>query len=141
MKGRTYRFMNDALFPFGYGLSYTTFKIGDAKVSKSEIKKDQTLGLTIAVSNTGKQKGTQVVQVYVRKVNDTDGPIKTLRGFKRVEVGAGKTSPVSIDLPPSAFEFYDRSQLKMTVTSGQYEVYYGTSSDSKDLKMTKITIL
>jgi beta-glucosidase len=141
MKGRTYRFMNDALFPFGYGLSYTTFKIGEAKVSKNEIKNDQTLELTIPVSNSGKQKGTEVVQVYVKKVNDTDGPGKTLRGFKRVEVAAGKTSPVSIDLPPSAFEFYDRSQLKMTVTTGEYEVYYGTSSDSKDLKMTKISIL
>ena len=60
---------------------------------------------------------------------------------KRVDVKAGKTIPVSIDLPPSAFEFYDRSQLKMAVTPGEYEVYYGTSSDSKDLKMTKISIL
>ena len=93
------------------------------------------------MSNTGKQKGIEVVQVYVKKVNDTDGPIKTLRGFKRVEVAAEKTIPVSIDLSPSAFEFYDRSQFKMAVTSGEYEVYYGTSSDSKDLKITRITIL
>ena len=141
MKGRTYRFMNDALFPFGYGLSYTTFKIGDAKPCKTEIRKDETLELTIPVSNSGKRDGTEILQVYVKKVNDTDGPSKTLRGFKRVEVAAGKTIPVSIDLPPSAFEFYDRSQLKMAVTSGEYEVYYGTSSDSKDLKMMKISIL
>jgi len=141
MKGRTYRFMNDALFPFGYGLSYTTFKIVDAKPNKAEIRKDETLELSIPVSNTGKQKGTEIVQVYVKKVNDTDGPTKTLRGFKRVEVAAGKTIPVSIDLPPSAFEFYDRSQLKMAVTSGEYEVYYGTSSDSKDLKIVRISIL
>ncbi|HZK93549.1 MAG TPA: fibronectin type III-like domain-contianing protein, partial [Prolixibacteraceae bacterium] len=141
MKGRTYRFMNDALFPFGYGLSYTTFKIEDAKPGKAEIRKDETLELSIPVSNTGKQKGTEVVQVYVKKVNDTDGPIKTLRGFKRVELAAGKTIPVSIGLSPSAFEFYDRSQLKMAVTPGEYEVSYGTSSDSKDLKMIKITIL
>jgi len=141
MKGRTYRFMNDALFPFGFGLSYTTYKIGDAKPCKTEIRKDETLELTIPVSNTGKRTGTEVVQVYVKKVNDSDGPIKTLRGFKKLEVAAGKTIPVSIDLPPSAFEFYDRSQLKMTVTSGEYEVYYGTSSDSKDLKMMKISIL
>jgi len=141
MKGRTYRFMNDALFPFGYGLSYTTFKIGDAKPCKTEIRKDETLELSVPVSNTGKQKGNEVVQVYVKKVNDTDGPSKTLRGFKRVEVATGKTSQVSIDLPPSAFEFYDRSQLKMAVTSGEYEVYYGTSSDSKDLKIVRISIL
>ncbi len=141
MKGRTYRYMNDALFPFGFGLSYTSFKIGDAKPCKSEIRSDETLELSIPVSNTGKRTGTEVVQVYVRKVTDADGPSKTLRGFKRVEVEAGKTTSVSIDLSPSAFEFYDRNQLKMKVSSGEYEVYYGNSSDAKDLKMTKITIL
>ncbi len=141
MKGRTYRYMNDALFPFGFGLSYTSFKIGDAKPCKSEIRSDETLELSIPVSNTGKRTGTEVVQVYVKKVTDADGPSKTLRGFKRVEVEAGKTTSVSIDLSPSAFEFYDRNQLKMKVSSGEYEVYYGNSSDAKDLKMTKITIL
>jgi beta-glucosidase len=142
MKGRTYRYMTEKpLFQFGYGLSYTTFAIGEAKPCKTEIKKDETLELTIPVSNKGKRDGTEVVQVYVKKVNDAGGPIKTLRGFKKVEVAAGKTNPVTIDLAPSAFEFYDRSQQKMAVSSGEYEVYYGTSSDSKNLKMTKITIL
>ncbi len=141
MKGRTYRFMNDALFPFGYGLSYTTFKIGEAKLCKAEIKNDETIDLTIPVSNTGKRTGTEVVQVYVKKVNDPDGPSKTLRGFKKVEVAAGKTISVSIDLPPSVFEFYDRRLGNMTISSGEYELFYGTSSDLKDLKMTKVTIL
>ena len=141
MKGRTYRYMNDALFPFGYGLSYTTFKIGDAKPCKSEIRNDETLELTIPVSNTGKRSGTEVVQVYVKKVNEPDGPIKTLRGFKKIEVAAGKTTAVSIDLSPSAFEFYDRNQLKIKVSSGEYEVYYGSSSDVLDLKKLKIVIL
>jgi len=122
-------------------LSYTTFKIGDAKPCKTEIRNNETVELTIPVSNTGKRDGTEIIQVYVKKVNDTDGPSKTLRGFKRVDIKAGKTSQVSIDLPSSAFEFYDRSQLKMAVTSGEYELYYGSSSDSKDLKMKKITIL
>jgi beta-glucosidase len=133
--------MNDALFPFGYGLSYTTFKIGDANPCKTEIRKNETVELTIPVSNTGKRDGTEILQVYVKKVNDTDGPSKTLRGFKRVDVKAGKTTPVTIELALSSFEFYDRSQLKMAVTSGEYEVLYGTSSDSKDLKMMKISIL
>jgi beta-glucosidase len=141
MKGRTYRFMDDALFPFGYGLSYTTFRIGDVQPCKNEIKKDETLELSIPVSNTGKRIGTEIVQVYIKKVNDTDGPGKTLRGFKKIEVPAGKTISVSIDLSPSAFEFYDHNQLKMAVTSGEYEVYVGTSSDSKDLKKVKIVIL
>ncbi|MCG6958411.1 glycoside hydrolase family 3 C-terminal domain-containing protein, partial [bacterium BMS3Abin03] len=100
MKGRTYRFMSDPLFPFGYGLSYTTFSIGDARVSKSTIKNDESVDLTIPVSNTGERDGTEIVQVYVHKINDTDGPIKTLRGFQRVYIEAGKTSLATITLPP-----------------------------------------
>lgn len=140
MKGRTYRFMNDALFPFGYGLSYTTFKIGEARFSKTSIAANETIQLTVPVKNVGKRDGVEVVQVYVRKVNDIDGPLKTLKGFKRVEIPAGKTQQVAIDLNPSSFEFFDWSQRKMMVTPGEYEVYYGNSSDSKDLKATKITI-
>ena len=141
MKGRTYRFMNDALFPFGYGLSYTSFNIGEVKPCKTEIRNNETVELTIPVSNTGKRDGTEILQVYVKKVNDTDGPSKTLRGFKRVEVKAGKTTPVTIELAASSFEFYDRSQHKMAVTPGEYEVFYGTSSDTKDLKVLKISLL
>ncbi len=131
MKGRTYRFMSDPLFPFGYGLSYTTFSIGDAKVSKSIIKNDESVDLTIPVSNTGKREGTEIVQVYVHKVNDTDGPIKTLRGFQRVNVDAGKTSQATITLPPSAFEFYDKATYGLAVTSGEYELLYGNQFRSK----------
>jgi len=142
MKGRTYRYAKeDPLFPFGYGLSFTTFSIGEAKTDKSEIKNGETLELSIPVSNTGKRTGAEVVQVYVKKVNDTDGPIKTLRGFKRIEVAAGKTSQATINLSPSAFEFYDPKQLKMAVTTGNYEIYYGNCSDLKGLKMMKISIL
>jgi len=140
MKGRTYRFMNDALFPFGYGLSYTTFKIGKAQLSKTTIKADETIQLTVPVTNSGKRDGVEVVQVYVRKVNDIEGPLKTLRGFNRVEIPTGKTQQVSIDLTPNSFEFFDWSQRKMMVTPGEYEVYYGNSSDSKNLKTIQITI-
>lgn len=141
MKGRTYRFMSDPLFPFGFGLSYTTFSIGDAQISKTEIKKDDSVILAIPITNTGKRDGTEVIQVYVRKVNDTDGPQKTLRSFQRVDVAAGKTRYPVISLPYTAFEFFDRSSGRIAVTAGEYEVWYGNSSDTKDLKMTKITIL
>ncbi|MDP4208849.1 MAG: xylan 1,4-beta-xylosidase [Bacteroidota bacterium] len=141
MKGRTYRFMSDPLFPFGYGLSYTNFSIGNAKFSKTSIKADETIEISIPVSNTGKRDGTEIVQVYVRKVNDAEGPLKTLKGFQRVEVAAGKTGQAAINLPYTSFEFFDRSRGTMTVTAGEYEILYGNSSDNKDLKMTKVTVL
>jgi len=140
MKGRTYRYMSDPLFPFGFGLSYTTFSIGNAKLNKSEIKSDETIQLTVPVSNTGKRDGTEIVQVYVHKVNDTDGPLKTLKGFQRVEIVAGKTRQATINLSNTSFEFFDRASGKMAVTTGEYEVWYGNSSDAKDLKMVKVKI-
>lgn len=140
MKGRTYRYMSDPLFPFGFGLSYTNFKIGKATVDKSEIKSNETVKLTVPVTNAGKRSGTEIVQVYIHKVNDIEGPIKTLRGFQRVELAAGKSGQATIDLPPSAFEFFDWAQRKMMVTPGDYEVLYGNSSDAKALQTLKITI-
>ncbi|MFH1197805.1 MAG: xylan 1,4-beta-xylosidase [bacterium] len=141
MKSRTYRYMSDPLFPFGFGLSYTTFSIGEAKLSTTSIKENESVEVTIPVSNTGKRDGIEIVQVYVRKVNDTDGPIKTLKGFQRVNVAAGKTDQAVINLPYLSFEFFDRASGEMTITAGEYEVFYGTSSDAKDLKTLKITVL
>ncbi|HPG39428.1 MAG TPA: glycoside hydrolase family 3 C-terminal domain-containing protein [bacterium] len=141
MKGRTYRFMDDALFPFGFGLSYTTFSIGEAKISKTEIQNSESVDITIPVTNTGKRNGTEIVQVYVRKVGDDEGPLKTLRGFQRVDVAAGKTAQAAITLPFTSFEFYDRATNKMAVTAGEYEIWYGNSSYTKDLKMKQISIL
>jgi beta-glucosidase len=140
MKDRTYRYMEDALFPFGFGLSYTQFEFGSALLSKTNIKADESFHLTVPVKNTGKRDGVEVVQVYVRKVMDIDGPFKTLRGFKRVYIKPGKTRKVTIDLPPSSLEFYDPSQRKMAVTSGEYEVFCGNSSKKKDLNSIKITV-
>ncbi|MFA5046251.1 MAG: glycoside hydrolase family 3 C-terminal domain-containing protein, partial [Paludibacter sp.] len=141
MKGRTYRFMSDPLFPFGFGLSYTTFKIGNASVDKAEIKSNETVKLTVPITNTGNRSGTEIVQVYIHKVNDIEGPIKTLRGFQRVELAAGKSGQATINLTPSTFEFFDWTQRKMMVTPGDYEVFYGNSSDAKNLKLIKISIL
>jgi beta-glucosidase len=140
MKGRTYRFMSDALFPFGYGLSYTTFAIGNAKISQTVVKANEHVEITIPVSNTGKRDGSEVVQVYVRKIGDTDGPLKSLKGFKRVNVAAGKTVQTIINLPYSSFETYDRHRGIMAVAAGEYEILYGNSSAAKNLKISKITI-
>lgn len=141
MKGRTYRYMTaEPLFQFGYGLSYTSFNIGEAQLNKTQIKKDESLSVTIPVSNTGKRSGTEIVQLYIKKVNDTNGPVKTLRGFQRTTIAAGKTVNAVIDLQPSAFEFYNDKTLQMDVTPGEYELWYGNSSAAKDLKMVKVTI-
>jgi beta-glucosidase len=140
MTGRTYRFMNDALFPFGFGLSYTTFSIGEAKFSKTSVNANDSIVVSIPVSNTGKRSGTEVVQVYVKRVNDNDGPLKTLRGFKRIEVAAGKTVQAEVTLPYTSFEFYDRPTGTMVVKPGEYEVFYGNSSDTHSLKTVKITV-
>ena len=140
MAGRTYRYMSDPLFPFGFGLSYTTFKIGKANISRNEIRSGESIKLTVPVSNTGKRDGTEIVQIYLRRINDSDGPLKTLRSFKRVDVAAGKTVEVTIDLPYSSFEFFDRASTKMTVTPGEYEIFYGNSSDASHLDKVNIIV-
>jgi beta-glucosidase len=142
MKGRTYRYISsEPVFPFGYGLSYTSFEIGNAQASKATIKSSEGVALTIPVTNTGKRDGVEVVQVYVHKANDADGPSKTLRAFQRVNVGAGKTNQVALNLPSAAFEFFDARSGKMQVMPGEYELWYGNSSSAKDLKMTKVNVL
>lgn len=140
MKGRTYRYMSDPLFPFGYGLSYTTFSVGDARLNKSVICPGENIVISIPVSDTGKRAGTEVIQIYIRKTDDVGGPLKTLRGFRRVDLERGQTKTVSIELPPSGFEFFDAESGKIQISTGEYEVYYGTSSDNKNLKSVKVTI-
>lgn len=141
MKGRTYRFMDDALFPFGYGLNYTSFRIGNAKLSKTEFKDNESIQLTVPITNTGKRSGSEVVQVYIRKVNDIEGPLKTLRGYQRMEITAGRTQEATFNLNADSFEFFDWSQRRMMVTPGEYEVYYGKSSSLKDLKKINVKII
>ncbi|MRR19027.1 glycoside hydrolase family 3 protein [bacterium] len=140
MNGRTYRYMSDPLFPFGFGLSYTTFSVGTAQILKNEINSGGSIELTVPVTNTGKRDGTEIVQVYIRKAADSEGPLKTLRGFRRVAIAAGETGVATIDLPHTSFEFFDRASGKMEVIPGEYEVLYGTSSDAKDLKIVNIMI-
>ncbi|MDP9046880.1 MAG: glycoside hydrolase family 3 C-terminal domain-containing protein, partial [Bacteroidota bacterium] len=142
MKSRTYRYMTaEPLFPFGFGLTYTTFNIGNARISKSTITKGETVQLTVPVANTGKRDGIEVLQVYIRKLNDTAAPLKTLRAFKRVPLSSGKSEMVKLDIPAKAFEFFDEAEGVQKVQPGNYELLYGESSANKDLKPVKITIL
>lgn len=141
MQGRTYRYMKEApLFPFGYGLSYTTFTYGKARADKKRISTGEKMTLTIPVSNTGSRDGEEVVQVYLRREDDPKGPTKTLRAFKRVEITKGKSLNVKIELPYTAFEWFDNSTHTMHPMKGEYEVLYGGSSRTKDLQSIKIQI-
>ena len=142
MKGRTYRYMTEKpLFPFGYGLSYTTFTIGKASINKNAIQAGEPLTVTFSVSNTGKRDGTEVIQIYLRKLNDPDAPLKTLRAFQRVELKAGKTQNATINLLPSALETFDAATETLKVCSGNYELLYGDSSDDSSLKAIAFQIL
>ena len=133
MKGRTYRYFSDPLFAFGYGLSYTTFEIGEATIQGTE-------SITIPVTNTGQRDGTEIVQVYIRDLSDKEGPLKSLRGFQRVEVKAGQTATATISLTPKSFEFWDAKTNTMRTKPGTYEILYGNSSQDKDLKKLTITL-
>ena len=131
MKGRTYRYFEDALYPFGYGLSYTSFEIRNEKL---EMRNGGNGTLTVDVSNTGKRDGTEIVQLYIRNLQDKEGPLKSLRGFQRVDVKAGQTKTVTLELTPKSFEFFDPETNTMRTKSGKYELFIGTSSKSSDLQ-------
>lgn len=141
MTGRTYRYMQDApLFPFGYGLSYTTFGYGKTALDKSELTAGQPLRLTVPVTNTGKRDGEEVVQVYLRKQGDAEGPVKTLRAFKRVRIPAGKTVNVEFELKDKELEWWDDQSNTVRVCPGNYDIMVGGSSKEEDLQRTTIAI-
>ena len=133
MKGRTYRYFNDPLFAFGYGLSYTDFEIGEAKMQGKE-------SITIPVTNVGKRAGTEIVQVYIRNLSDAEGPLKSLRAFQRVDLKGGETLNVTLKLNEKSFEFWDPETNTMRTKPGKYEILYGNSSMDKDLKKMTITL-
>ena len=133
MKNRTYRyFTGKALYPFGYGLSYTTFYISKPKYEDGNLQ--------VSVKNTGKVSGTETLQVYVRNTADKEGPLKTLRGYKQVTLTPGEQQTVSIDLPRESFEGWDSQTNTMRVVPGKYEVMVGNSSSDDSLKKIIVEI-
>ena len=135
MKNRTYRyFTGEPQYAFGYGLSYTTFNVGDAKISAKSMKKNGKVTLTVPVTNTGKREGTETVQVYVKALDDAGAPIKALKGFQKLNLKAGETQKATIELDGEAFEYYDESIDELSTKAGRYQILYGTSSLDKDLK-------
>ncbi|MBP5619740.1 MAG: fibronectin type III-like domain-contianing protein, partial [Bacteroidaceae bacterium] len=96
--------------------------------------------IRLTVANKGKVDGTEIVQVYLHRVGDEEGPIKTLRGFKRVEIPAWKKVTTLINLPRESFECCDTQSNSMRVLPGEYDVYVGTSSRTEDCQVIRVVI-
>ena len=135
MENRTYRyFRGTPLYAFGYGMSYTTFQYGKGKLSKSSMKVDGKVTLTVPVTNTGKREGEEIVQVYVKALDYPEAPIKSLKGFTKLKLAPGETRKATITLDGEAFEYYDPSIDELSTRPGRYQILYGSSSLDKDLQ-------
>ena len=142
MEGHTYRyFRGEPLYAFGYGLSYSTFEYGDASLSKASVKAGNSVDITIPVKNTSEIAGDEVVQVYVKSLDNPDAPIKSLKGFQRVNIAAGQQVSVKITLDKGAFEYYDENIDELSVRPGKYQILYGPSSLDKDLKALAFEVI
>ena len=135
MKGRTYRYMeNEALYPFGFGLSYTEFTYGNAAVSSDAVE-EEGVTVRVEVANTGDREGTETVQVYVKACREGT-PNPQLKGIRKVSLTPGETKEVSIALSPAAFALYDEQAVNR-VEEGEYVIYIGGSQpDRRSVKLT-----
>lgn len=116
------------LYPFGYGLSYTTFAYDKLAFSSDKIKNGETVLVSIEITNTGKMKGDEIVQLYIRdKVSSVTRPVKELKDFKRLTLEAGETKTVQFTLDPSKLAFWDIN-MNYVVEPGEFEVMVGRSS-------------
>jgi len=131
---------SSALYDFGFGLSYTTFKFSDVRLSKTTISKTEKLILSCTVTNTGIMDGDEVVQVYVRdEVSSVTRPVKELKAFQRIHVNKGEAKTVAFELTPKDFEFLDMN-MKPVVEAGEFTIMVGNSANDKDLTKVKLTI-
>lgn len=131
---------NTPLYPFGFGLSYTTYSYSAPKLSSGTFKKDETLTVTVDVTNTGEIDGEEIVQMYIRdKVSSATRPVKELKGYQRVALKAGETKTVSFEIDAESLAFYDIN-MAYCVEPGEFAVMTGSSSNDKDLKLTTLEV-
>jgi beta-glucosidase len=142
MTNRTYRyFTGEPLFHFGYGLSYTSFDYDTPQVSSDAVSTGDEATLTVSVTNTGNYDGEEVVQLYLQKPDDAEGPLLTLRGFKRVLIAKGETVEVKFQLTPEVLEWWNAEAQRMTALAGDYRLLVGSSSRQEDLQAVPLTVV
>jgi beta-glucosidase len=128
------------LFPFGFGLSYTTFELRNLRLTKKRIGPKGSTQVRVDVVNTGACGGTEVVQMYIRdRISSVTRPVKELKGFKKVSLLPGQTQTVTLDIAPESLAFYDVN-MKYIVEPGEFDILVGTSSRDEDLQKVILTV-
>ena len=131
VKSEKRKVKSEPLFPFGYGLSYTTFELGKATADKKQLTADETITFTVPVTNTGKMAGSETVQLYIRDVKSSlPRPVKELKAFSKVHLQPGATQQVSMTIDKTTLSFYDDRAGQWTAEPGDFEALIGTSSDN-----------
>ncbi len=128
------------LYPFGFGLSYTTFTIANVRLDKKKIRRGGKGRVSADVTNTGDRGGSEVVQLYIRDLfSSATRPMKELKGFRRVVLEPGETRTVSFDITPDLLSFYDAA-MNVTVEPGDFEIMVGNSSSDADLQKVILAV-
>lgn len=129
---------NDALYPFGYGLSYTTFRFSDITLNRSSIGMDNELVASVTVTNTGDRAGSEVVQLYIRDlVGSVTRPVKELKGFEKIYLQPNESRTVRFTIAPEMLKFYN-ADLKFVTEPGDFDVMIGP--DSRNVKTARFTL-
>lgn len=129
------------LFHFGFGLSYTTFKYGELRLKKEKINVGESTLVTVNVTNTGKKRGDEIVQMYIRdKVSSVTRPVKELKGFQRINLEPGETKSVTLEITPEKLAFHN-IDFEYVVEPGEFEIMIGSSSRDEDLKKIILNVM
>jgi beta-glucosidase len=128
------------LYPFGFGLSYTTFAVSNVRLDKGRIRRDGSTVVRADLTNTGARTGSEVVQMYIRdRVSSVTRPIKELKGFRKLSLKPGETAVVELPITPESLAFYDVN-MEYVVEPGAFSIMVGTSSRDEDLQTVTLEV-